>query len=415
MTSVATNPVLHQRAQLAAGLLSRLCVDAHELAERSQVKKIHFFTREGVHFQRYFEQFATAAAWQITGELVYVSRLSTFAAGISTSPNPELALIRLSSQYHDLSISQLLTSIGQTVIPNELSGLLTQPHIAKLRGNLLIQELARNALWCEWLSRHTLDRHSTLTDYLQTHHADIFKKQTAVIIDIGWRGTIQDNLAWAYPDCQWNGLYIGLFPFNNPQPPNTQKQATLFATGTRPDGQAAGDLFVIEYLFHARMGSVIGYEHGEARHLPEGTLQGTHYAQSFQQALLALATQNGQKWRQANQATQGELKSQWLTQAWDFWASCQTMDSELFTALKAFSHDEHFGLGQHVQLLKIFSLKHLVRSVFSREARGLFIQHSLTIPPSLRRVPHISRWHQIWFFVYGVFKSTQHLIQNNRL
>ena len=46
-----------------------------------------------------------------------------------------------------------------------------------------------------------------------------------VVVDVGWRGTIQDNLAKGFPDLFFTGWYLALFPFLNPQPPNVAKSA----------------------------------------------------------------------------------------------------------------------------------------------------------------------------------------------
>jgi hypothetical protein len=51
---------------------------------------------------------------------------------------------------------------------------------------------------------------------------------SAVVADIGWRGTIQDNIGRILPDLKLHGVYLGLFPFLNEQLPSSSKKAVVF-------------------------------------------------------------------------------------------------------------------------------------------------------------------------------------------
>ena len=84
------------------------------------------------------------------------------------------------------------------------------------------------------------------------------------IVDIGWRGTIQDNLALILPNIQIHGYYLGLQRFLNKQPSNCVK------TAFGPDANTSKDYLdlldavsVIEMLCNSPYGSVMGYEFGD--------------------------------------------------------------------------------------------------------------------------------------------------------
>jgi hypothetical protein len=88
------------------------------------------------------------------------------------------------------------------------------------------------------LSRTNQDRFQALDAYLaETWDRDAGK---LVVVDVGWRGTIQDNLARAYPDLFIIGCYLALFPFLNPQPANVTKSAV------GPDGNSGDDFAFME-------------------------------------------------------------------------------------------------------------------------------------------------------------------------
>src|SRR6185295_6164659 len=77
--------------------------------------------------------------------------------------------------------------------------------------------------------REALDAY--LRQEMDLAHADV------LVVDVGWRGTIQDNLARVLPDHRLHGLYLGLFPYLNPKPVEGTKRAVAFDAN-------AGDPFV---------------------------------------------------------------------------------------------------------------------------------------------------------------------------
>jgi hypothetical protein len=62
------------------------------------------------------------------------------------------------------------------------------------------------------------ERRTALLDYLG-RQTDL-DLDRMLVVDVGWRGTVQDNLARLLPDTHLVGWYLALFPFLNPQPAN---------------------------------------------------------------------------------------------------------------------------------------------------------------------------------------------------
>ncbi len=85
---------------------------------------------------------------------------------------------------------------------------------------------------------------------------------TMVVVDIGWRGTIQDNLAHVVPDRFLRGVYLGLFGFLNDQPANTSKVAVAFDCNQQDDADFVVIPAVIERPWTPDIPSAIGFVPG---------------------------------------------------------------------------------------------------------------------------------------------------------
>src|SRR5690606_3326136 len=84
---------------------------------------------------------------------------------------------------------------------------------------------------------------------------------SVAVVDIGWRGTIQDNLAYVLPSVRIDGFYLGLEKYLNPQPSNVRKFA--FGPDINTESPQHADVFAkvdpIKMLCNSPHGSVVGY------------------------------------------------------------------------------------------------------------------------------------------------------------
>lgn len=376
-----------------AALLALLCLEAAERCRASGAGRVLFLTREGLLFQQFFERFAAAAGWSTATALFHASRLSTFAASLIDEQVE--GLTRFFSQYGDAGWEQLLRSLGAWPMGPDSPG--PRPE----RGAALLDAFRVDAALRDWLARHVRARHAALAAYVARHHATIGPGASAVLVDIGWRGTIQDNLAAAFPACRFEGIYFGLFPYHNAQRDNCGKHGLLFEEGRTAAGWVGGDVLAIEYLFHADAGSIVGYSGGEPV-WGEPERGRREFAAAFQQALLEQAGPLGQRWAAAADGGLA-LRAAWRDQAQGFWRACQHYDDVLFAAISRYRHDEEFGLGRVVEIASALSWRGFLRALVSRADRALFIQHSLAVPEALRRGPGIAWWLRLWYgFVHVV-------------
>ncbi|GGY29292.1 hypothetical protein GCM10011289_35400 [Paludibacterium paludis] len=80
------------------------------------------------------------------------------------------------------------------------------------------------------------------------------------VVDIGWRGTIQDNIALLMPDVHFFGMYLGLRRVINTQPSNVVKAAYGPDENKSNEPSALfANFAAMELLCNSPHGSVIGY------------------------------------------------------------------------------------------------------------------------------------------------------------
>lgn len=190
------------------------------------------------------------------------SRRSLFSPAFAA--NEKLALGIFSSQYPDASIYALL----RTICPSErLVGM-----SEKLRDSFLnisisilsdrnLSEIIGYELY-SYIVTYCENQNILLKKYFL--NKEIFSiRKTALICDIGWRGTMQDLLKIIYAEIETTGIYLGLFPYKIPQFSGTQKFALVF------NGNE-GDLYshidppaAIERPWTPNVGSCVRYSENE--------------------------------------------------------------------------------------------------------------------------------------------------------
>lgn len=237
-------------------------------AKKLNLNKIYYFTREGEFLKLIHE-----AILKVCDEkenipkpvLLEVSRLSTFSPSVDKISLKELN--RVWTMYPNQTIRAFLCTLGlnpsdfsEYVSRHELDfdNKIDQPwkneKFLKLINDPDFYNLANNKI-SEFRKR--------IINYLDS--VGINKETKKVyVVDIGWRGTIQDNLSYIKPDIEWHGLYLALFKFLNVQPKNCFKNAFLFNDnlGTNFENSLSPQS-PLEMLFNSPYGSVIGYSEND--------------------------------------------------------------------------------------------------------------------------------------------------------
>jgi phosphoglycolate phosphatase-like HAD superfamily hydrolase len=251
-------------------LLIGLVLDVMERATAARADRLHFFTREGEFFLEIYRQLAAHDVLGVPvpgAGLLQVSRLATFAASLGAFTVDEL--MRIWNQYSVQSIGALLASLGMA--PRDFAdaaarfGLQLDAPIRYPWQDARVLAFIGDHAVRSAVESHLDRRRRELLAYL----ADAGLRQAPAhlhIVDIGWRGTIQDNLAHLLPQTQIRGYYLGLNRYLNRQPANTVKSA--YGPNLNDIDSDSGLLdFVapIEMLCNSAGGSVREYRLGEDR------------------------------------------------------------------------------------------------------------------------------------------------------
>jgi len=200
-----------------------------EQAISQQLDKLFFLTREGEFFRRVYERLFPSL--EIYGHSLpphaelEVSRLSTFVASMSdVTPHEFERIWRLNRSQ---KVSGLFSTLGLDVddfssVLEEV-GLGTNEVVENPQSDVRLIKLIAAPVFQVAVRKKIQEQRELLTEYLA--QKGIVDADKVGVVDIGWRGTIQDNLARILPASHIHGMYLGLRKVINPQPSNVTKSA----------------------------------------------------------------------------------------------------------------------------------------------------------------------------------------------
>jgi FMN phosphatase YigB (HAD superfamily)/glycosyltransferase involved in cell wall biosynthesis len=240
-----------------------------EKALAAKTEKIFFATREGEFFRRVYDLLAArdvlGAGRYPSSAIIEVSRRATFAASLRSISIEEM--MRLWSMYSVQSMKAFGKSLNldaeQLAAFCERYGLqLAEPlefPWQDERVNLLFEDSEFQG----WLSSESLRQREGLWNYLERIGFEPAENKTRLIVDIGWRGSIQDNLAFLV-NGRLEGVYLALYKYVAEQPLNARKFGFLANHNRDNDAFHVGDFAPLEFITNSCGGSVTGYKNGKA-------------------------------------------------------------------------------------------------------------------------------------------------------
>jgi FMN phosphatase YigB (HAD superfamily) len=226
--------------------------------------RLYFLAREGEFFHKVFctlfPQGRLSGHDLPPADILAVSRLSTFAPSMNNVSIQEMS--RIWSLFKVQSVSGLFKTLGLDI--GKFAELLKALDLKETEvisdpeNSPELRQLFETAAFAEAAKAALESQANLLKGYLK--QSGLNAGERVGIVDIGWRGTIQDNISMLVPDSHFHGMYLGLRRFINSQSDNITKAAYLHDENNTDEPTALFTNFAaMELLCNSPCGSVIGY------------------------------------------------------------------------------------------------------------------------------------------------------------
>ena len=239
-------------------LYKQLCIEG--------VTKVLFCSREGQLLKKLFDEYQLKIWGEKTIESIYfyVSRKATILPSLTEFSKEEFRMIF--RQFDKLKIRDFLNSIGFTndeiiQVCNEIHCSLEE-NIYINKKNAIYNKLSESKYFLNIYEEKRKNQKQLFHRYLKELGFSL-KEDKITIVDIGWKGTIQDCIQRSLPkDCIVNGFYLGLRTKEFGCIDSERKHGLLFSD--YPSKCKNYDIFEHGYMFYERIftanhGPVTGY------------------------------------------------------------------------------------------------------------------------------------------------------------
>lgn len=235
------------------------------------VEHVYFLSREGQPLMRMFEMYSERAGGQIKSHYLEVSRRSTLLP--SLAPLDEETFETLFRQYRRISLLEFLSSLGLEAYSRSIAQALKLPDgFEENREDDFPTSLTFTALktlpqFQELYESERLARRGAFITYLSELSGGT-PPSRLVIVDVGWKGTIQDNLFALLchkndtPVHRLTGYYVGLVAAGAASTHN-DKYGLLFSSmgANSPKFRVFNEnRALFEVVLAADHGSIVSYE-----------------------------------------------------------------------------------------------------------------------------------------------------------
>lgn len=238
----------------------------------NEVKDVFFFAREGQPLKKMFDFYQSMldGGSLVKTHYLKVSRRSTFL--LSLGPLAEEDFSVLFRQYRKISISDFLKSLDlveyAAPIAAELGiGVEDFSVVSEdLPKDQLFQKMLQLEIFREIYEDQRVERSSAFGSYLKGLLGSITLPEALHVVDVGWKGSIQDNIYhWMRrgksENAKVQGYYLGLIA-QGAHAENNIKDGLLFSSigGRTPGFQVFNEnRSLYEIILHADHGSARGY------------------------------------------------------------------------------------------------------------------------------------------------------------
>lgn len=342
----------HALGRSTAPLFATFSLFVRDRLAEGGINRLFCLAREGIFFQDLFRRSGRFEGIGI--DILHVSRRSTFLP--SLGDDELLTLGRLFSRYPAQTPVTLLSSLNLpldrvSVIVKRLFGATWQDAIQSADATAA---LLADREFQDILSVARDEARALLIRHLGAQGMPV-EDGRAVVLDIGWRGSIQEDLSQLLPRVSISGLYLHLVPGSDD---SANPKEALFSGGQRPRAKPKRPL---EMICNAPGGSCTGYtmEDGggvvPVRSILEAEDRIWHaFTRHFQAGVLAalpdcLAGESD--WRALRNSAMGVYDR-----------LIREPDVVMMDAFFQLAHDERFGLGKVVGCHQLPSYGELLRA-----------------------------------------------------
>lgn len=221
-----------------------------------------FLAREGYFLKQLFDKYQENAKIKIKTNYCYVSRRSTLLASVYKDTTFDFSSLFLT--YNKLDVYSFLKNLSFD--DQEINKCLENcPYnISEMKNNFKdskeYQWIMDNQYFRDVLDKKTREANGLLRQYLLQLNPE---ESSFVIVDVGWKGTIQDNIYAALQErCIVHGFYFGLENTTGKESNKNIKEGLVFTKIPRHSKNFACFNFethLFEQLLAAPHGSTIGY------------------------------------------------------------------------------------------------------------------------------------------------------------
>lgn len=251
----------------------------HDALVEQGVEQVYFLSREGQPLKRMFDMYRERAGGRITSYYLEVSRRSTLLP--SLGPLAEENFGTLFRQYRRISLLEFLSSLGLEQQTKRIAQALGLPDGAEHRReedfptSETFTALKALTQFESLYESKRVARRRVFIDYTKELSGGALPVRL-VVVDVGWKGTIQDNLFALLcregdtPVRAVTGYYVGLVA-QGASGPDNDKHGLLFSSVGVPSPKFHvfnENRALFEVVLAADHGSIVSYEttsHGHAR------------------------------------------------------------------------------------------------------------------------------------------------------
>ena len=239
-----------------------------EYAIKNKIPTVYYATREGETFIKIHELIKENNPFGVKlpeSDTIEVSRMGTFSASLKEFSI--LELLRLWSQYREQSMTALFKTLAIDIKPYQKYmdnyDIDIEEKILCPWFDIRVQELCLDKEFTEQVNKEIKRKREEILEYFEKSKNIVNDDKPMFMVDIGWRGTIQDNLAYIFTNKKIGGYYLTLYDYYNLQPKNTYKLSFIDDKEIR-NNEVASMITLLEWIYNPGTGSVTGYKDGKA-------------------------------------------------------------------------------------------------------------------------------------------------------